>query len=108
MVLRQDGTWLLLVVVQVPDSTPMQPHDVSGVNLEFANIAVTSDGDSMTGNDIDARYVDGFLREGGRCKKVQRARKNVARDRAAGCSGGAAVARGRGWRKKSVNSSYPP
>jgi putative transposase len=54
MVLRQDGTWLLLVVVQVPDSTPMQPHDVSGVNLEFANIAVTSDGDSMTGNDIEA------------------------------------------------------
>ena len=53
MVRRQDGTWLLLVVVQVSDSTPMQPHDVPGVHLEFANIAVTSAGDSMTGNDIE-------------------------------------------------------
>jgi putative transposase len=40
LVLRQDGTWLLLVTVQVPDGTPMQPQDMLGVDLGIANIAI--------------------------------------------------------------------
>jgi putative transposase len=54
MVLRKDGTCLLLVTVQVPDGTPTQPRDILGVDLGIANIAVTSDGDIMTGDAVES------------------------------------------------------
>jgi len=54
LVQRHDGTWFLLVVVQVPDGAPMPPTDFLGVDLGVVNLATTSDGRTHSGDDVEA------------------------------------------------------
>lgn len=54
LVLRDDGKWLLLVTVDVPDGTPVPATDFVGVDLGVANLATTSDGDMHSGEATEA------------------------------------------------------
>jgi putative transposase len=54
LVVREDGQWFLLVVVQVPDGTPIPPTDFLGVDLGVINLATTSDGTTHSGEDVEA------------------------------------------------------
>jgi len=54
LVQRHDGTWFLLVVVQVPDGAPIPPTDFLGVDLGVVNLATTSDGRTQSGDDVEA------------------------------------------------------
>ena len=54
LVVREDGQWFLLVVVQVPDGTPFPPTDFLGVDLGVINLAMTSDGIPHSGEAIEA------------------------------------------------------
>jgi len=53
LVLRGDGTWFLLVVVNLPEATPWPTTDFLGVDLGIVNLATTSDGPSMSGEKIE-------------------------------------------------------
>ena len=53
LVLAKDGKWFLLVTVDVPDGTTIDPDDFLGVDLGIANIATDSDGEAHTGADAD-------------------------------------------------------
>ncbi len=69
LVVRGDGQWFLLVVVQVPDGTPIPPTDFLGVDLGVVNLATTSDGTTQSGAEVEAcrtRYAR-------RRQRVQRA-----------------------------------
>jgi IS605 OrfB family transposase len=52
--LRRDGKWFLLVTVNLPDGTPIEPSDWIGVDLGAANLATTSDGANFSGSTVDA------------------------------------------------------
>ncbi len=54
LVVRADGQWFLLVVVQVPDGTPIPPTDFLGVDLGVVHRATTSDGTMYSGEGIEA------------------------------------------------------
>ena len=43
LVLRKDGKWFLMVTVDVPDGTPIDPEDFIGVDLGIAKIATDSE-----------------------------------------------------------------
>ncbi len=53
LVLRRDGTWLLLVTVDVPDGTRLPVSDFIGVDLGVVNLATTSDGETHSGEQIE-------------------------------------------------------
>ena len=52
LVRRKDGKWFLLVVVDVPDGTPIPTTDFIGVDLGIANIATDSEGESFSGGTV--------------------------------------------------------
>lgn len=92
LVMREDGQWFLLVVVQVPDGTPFPPTDFLGVDLGVINLAMTSDGIPYSGDKIEAcrtryaRYRQRLQRaahvtqmDGKRPKNIRRALKRSAR-----------------------------
>jgi IS605 OrfB family transposase len=91
LVQRQDGTWFLLVVVQVPDGTPIPPTDFLGVDLGVLNLVTTSDGTTHSGERVEAcrtRYARRRQRlqraahlsqmDGKRPKNIRRALKRTA------------------------------
>lgn len=49
----KEGEWFLLVSVEVPEATPILVTDFIGVDLGIVNLAVTSDGDTFTGDDVE-------------------------------------------------------
>jgi putative transposase len=53
LVLRKDGKWFLMVAVEVPDGTPIEPDDFVGVDLGLANLAMDSDGKPSSGADVE-------------------------------------------------------
>jgi IS605 OrfB family transposase len=92
LVVREDGQWFLLVVVQVPDGTPIPPTDFLGVDLGVVNLAATSDGATHSGEAIEAcraRYLTYRRRlqraatvaqmDGKRPKNIRRALKRTAK-----------------------------
>lgn len=54
LVLRRDGRWFLLVTVDVPDGTPIPTTDFLGVDLGVVSLATTSDGETFTGEVVEA------------------------------------------------------
>ena len=92
LVVRGDGQWFLLVVVQVPDGTPIPPTDFLGVDLGVVNLATTSDGTTHSGAGVETcrtRYARRRQRlqraahvaqmDGKRPKNIRRALKRTAR-----------------------------
>jgi putative transposase len=53
LVLRRDGKWFLLVTVDVPDGTPIEPSGFIGVDLGVKNLATTDDGETFSGDDVE-------------------------------------------------------
>ncbi|MYF16964.1 MAG: IS200/IS605 family element transposase accessory protein TnpB [Gemmatimonadetes bacterium] len=53
LVLRKDGKWFLLVCVDIPDGTLIPVTDFIGVDLGTANLAVTDDGETFSGNTVE-------------------------------------------------------
>lgn len=91
LVLRDDGQWFLLVVVQLPDATPLPLTDFIGVDLGVVNIATTSDGPRHSGEKVEAcrtRYhrrrqrlqkaAAAVKKRGERPKNIQRALQRTA------------------------------
>ena len=96
LVLRRDGKWFLLVTVDLPDGTPLPISDFIGVDLGVVNLATTSDGETQSGDKIEAcrtRYHRRRHRlqraahlsqmRGKRPKNIRRALKRTARREAA-------------------------
>ncbi len=92
LVVRGDGQWFLLVVVQVPDGTAIPPTDFLGVDLGVVSLATTSDGTTHSGAGVEAcrtRYARRRQRlqraahvaqmDGKRPKNIRRALKRTAR-----------------------------
>ena len=50
----RDGTFYLYATIDVPEDTPIEPTRFLGVDLGIANIATDSDGNSYTGEAIEA------------------------------------------------------
>lgn len=46
----KNGTFYLMIVVDLPDAEPILPDDVLGVDLGIVNLATTSDGKSYSGD----------------------------------------------------------
>jgi len=61
LVLGDDGKWFLLVTVDVPDGTPIEPSDFVGVDLGVMGtrrvIAADSDGEKHASAEIEAKRV---------------------------------------------------
>lgn len=53
LVRRKDGTWFLLLTVDLPDGTPIPSTDFLGVDLGIVHLATTSDGDTFTGETVE-------------------------------------------------------
>jgi putative transposase len=49
----QDGTFYLLLLVELPDGTPFEAEGVIGVDLGIANIAVDSTGETFSGAQVN-------------------------------------------------------
>ena len=49
LVVREDGQWFLLVVVQVPHGTPIPPTDFLGVDFGVVSLATTAEGTTHSG-----------------------------------------------------------
>src|SRR5712691_10358177 len=92
LVVREDGQWFLLVVVQVPDGAPIPPTDFLGIDLGVVNLATTSDGTTHSGDGVEAcraRYTKYRQRlqraahvaqmDAKRPKNIRRALKRTAR-----------------------------
>lgn len=52
--LRRDGKWFLLVTVDIPDGTPIDPGGFIGVDMGVVNLAVTDDGETFIGEGVEA------------------------------------------------------
>jgi putative transposase len=52
LILRKDGKWFLLVVVELPDGAPVPTSDFIGVDLGVTNIATDSDGRQFSGEEV--------------------------------------------------------
>ena len=48
------GKFFLHVVIEVPDGTPIDPKGVLGIDKGIVNIVATSDGDTFSGQQVDA------------------------------------------------------
>jgi IS605 OrfB family transposase len=89
LVLRKDGKWFLMVTIEVPDGTPIDPEDFIGVDLGIVTIATTSDGDGHDGKDVERVRVRhnlqrkrlGRTNTTGSKKKIRRMRDKEARFR---------------------------
>jgi IS605 OrfB family transposase len=92
LVLRRDGTWFLLVTVDVPEGTCLPISDFIGVDLGVVNLATTSDAVTHTGDEVEAcrtRYLRRRTRlqrashvaqmRGKRPKNIRRALQRTAR-----------------------------
>ena len=92
LVAREDGHWLLRVVVQVPDGTPMPPADFWGVDCGVVSLATTSEGITHSGAGVEVcrtryltyrqrlqREAHGAQMSGKRPKNIRRALKRSAR-----------------------------
>ena len=53
LVRRQDGTWFLLVTIDVPDGTPIPTTDFLGVDLGIVSLAHDSDDTLHTGDAVE-------------------------------------------------------
>jgi putative transposase len=53
IVLRRDGKWFLLCVVDLPDGTPIPATDFVGVDLGIVRLATDSDGNSYSGEQVE-------------------------------------------------------
>ncbi len=53
LVRSRDGKWYLLVTVDLPAGSPIDPDDFLGVDLGIANIATDSDGNRYSGADVE-------------------------------------------------------
>ena len=76
LILRKDGKWFLLVIVDVPDAAPIPVTDFLGVDLGIANVAADSDGDSDSdsGKSVEAVRRKHNLQR----KRLQKKTKPVA------------------------------
>jgi len=96
LVLRRDGTWFLLVTVDLPEGTPLPITDFIGVDLGVVHLATTSDAETHTGEDVEtcrARYSRRRQRlqraahlshlHGKRPKNIRRALQRTSRREAA-------------------------
>ena len=54
LVLRHDGKWFLLITVDVPETAPIPTTDFMGVDFGVVNIAMTEEGETFSGEKIDA------------------------------------------------------
>ena len=53
LILTPEGTWFLLVTVDVPEDTPTAPKDFLGVDLGIVNLATDSEGERYSGADVE-------------------------------------------------------
>jgi putative transposase len=53
LILREDGQWFLMVTIEVPEATPLDPQGFIGVDLGIANLAATDDGETFSGDDVE-------------------------------------------------------
>lgn len=53
LVLRRDGKWFLLCVVDLPDGVPVPNTDFLGVDLGIVNLATDSDGNTYSGEAVE-------------------------------------------------------
>jgi IS605 OrfB family transposase len=53
LILREDGKWILLVTVNVPEETAIPVTDFIGVDMGLAEIAADSDGQTHSGTPVD-------------------------------------------------------
>lgn len=88
----RDGRFYLYATVEIPEAVPLEVHDWIGVDLGVVNIAVTSDGETFTGETIERtrqRYhrrrqalqkaATGRKRRGKRPKNIRRALTRMKR-----------------------------
>jgi predicted transposase len=50
---RKDGKWFLLVTVEAPEVAPARSTNFIGVDFGVVNLAVDSDGETHTGDDVE-------------------------------------------------------
>ncbi len=89
LVLRRDGKWFLIVIITVPDGTPIDPVDFVGVDLGIINLATDSNGEHYAGADVEKvrkkhnRQRRGLSRKGtkGAHRKMKRVGNKEARFR---------------------------
>jgi hypothetical protein len=82
LVRRKDGKWYLLVTVDVPDSSPIDPADFIGIDLGIANIATDSDGHRHSGRDVEwVRRKHNLQRKRLQRKGTKGAKKKIRRMR---------------------------
>lgn len=62
LVLRKDGKWFLVVSVDIPDGTPIQPSGFIGVDMGVVNIAVDSDGNVHSSQAVEAKRIASLSR----------------------------------------------
>jgi IS605 OrfB family transposase len=92
LVLRPDGKWFLLVTVDVPDAAPIPTTNFLGVDFGVVNVATTEDGETFSGDKIDAsrrhygkrraalgRAAGAKRRQGKRPKNIRKAQKRTKR-----------------------------
>ncbi len=76
----KDGKWFLLVTVDVPDGSPINPADFIGVDLGIANIATDSDGHQHSGKDVErVRRKHNLQRKRLQRKNTKGAKKKIRR-----------------------------
>jgi putative transposase len=54
LVRRQDGKWFLAITVDVPEEAPVEPQGVIGVDMGVKHLAVTDEGETFTGDGVEA------------------------------------------------------
>lgn len=90
--LSRDGTFYLAVVVDIPEPPPSERSDVLGVDLGIANLATDSDGETYSGEQVDAtrrhyeRLRAGLQRVGTKSsrrklKRIKRRERRFKKDR---------------------------
>jgi IS605 OrfB family transposase len=80
--IRRDGKWYLSVTVDVPECLPLDPADFIGVDLGIANIAVDSDGNAHSGEDVERIRRKHNLQRQRLCRRgTKGARKKIKRMR---------------------------
>jgi len=88
----RDGQFSLYATVDLPEGSPIEPADFLGVDLGIVNIAVTSDGDTFSGEAVERtrqryhcrrqtlqRAAAGRKRRGKRPKNIRRALRRTKR-----------------------------
>jgi transposase len=82
LVRRKDGKWFLVVIVDVPDGTPIPATDFIGVDLGIAKIATDSDGATHSGQPVETvRRKHNLQRKRLQKRNTKGARKKIRRIR---------------------------